>query len=150
MDNIEAADKLSSLMKLDIDAVKAYEKALENIDNREVYDEIAKYRDDHVRHVDVLTHMIRDLGSVPPKRTTDIRGLFLTGASMLMGISGTSGALKALQTGEKMTNKSYENATNQPFPKEIRNRLESFFLDEQRHLRYITHALDMKIWEKPA
>ena len=150
MENPEIIDKLSSLMKLDIDAVKAYEKALDKISEKDVHDEIGKYRDDHVRHIDTISGIIRELGGTPPERTTDIRGVFLTGTSMLMGITGTEGALKALETGEKLTNKSYEDATDQPFPKEILNTLELHFRDEQRHLRFITHALDIKVWERRA
>lgn len=150
MENSEIINKLSSLMKLDIDAVKAYEKALDKIKEKDVHDEIEKYRDDHVRHVDTISGIIKELGGTVPERTTDIRGLFLTGTSMLMGITGTEGALKALESGEKITNKSYDDATNQSFPKEILNTLEYHYRDEQRHIRFITHALDVKIWERKA
>ena len=89
MEKSEIIDKLSSLLKLDVDAVQSYEKTLEKIDEKDLYDQIALFRDDHVRHVDDLSAVIEKLSGTPPERTPDIRGYFLKGATMLQNLMGT-------------------------------------------------------------
>ncbi|MFP4162929.1 MAG: ferritin-like domain-containing protein [Chitinispirillaceae bacterium] len=144
MENKEIIKKLSSLMKLDYDATQAYEKALDNISDMDIKARIRKYHDDHMRHVDNLSDIITGLGGTPPERSSDIRGLFLSGVAALQGITGTGGALKSLQSGEKITNKSYNDAVHQDFPLDIKNVLEGNFRDEQIHMEYINSMLETK------
>jgi rubrerythrin len=143
----ETIEKLSSLMKLDIDAIEGYENALKKISQKEVYDQILKFRDDHIRHVDNIADIIVSLGGTPPSRTPDLRGVFLGGTTILQGLTGTEGAIKALQTGEKLTNKSYADAVGQGFPLEIKTILQTNYEDEKNHLNYINSAIETRIWD---
>ncbi len=147
MEKRDIIEKLSSLMKLDYDAAQAYESSIERIDDPLIRERIQAYHDDHLRHVDNISEIIISLGGTPPERSTGIRGLFLSGAAALQGITGTGGALKALQTGEKITNKSYNDAVHQDFPLDIKTVLEKNFRDEQRHIEYINTTLENKTWK---
>ncbi len=148
MENKDAVRKLSSLMKLDIDAAKGYDTALDHIKDPAIHSQISKYRDDHLRHVDNLSTLISSLGETPPSRSPDLRGLFLGGATFIQSISGTEGALKGLETGEKMTNDAYSDAVKQDFPPDILNVLLSNYQDEKIHINYVRSALETKSWEK--
>ena len=50
------------------------------------------------------------LGGNPPKRSVDLKGLLLEGFTALRSVTGTEGALKAMQSNEKTTNKKYQEA----------------------------------------
>ena len=51
MTNEDMIDKLNSLIQLDIDAVQAYEQALDNIDMMMIRIQISDFRDDHQAHI---------------------------------------------------------------------------------------------------
>jgi hypothetical protein len=143
----ETIDKLISICNLDNDAIRSYNEALKHIDNQKISSQIQKYRDDHKRHVDELSRLITTLGGAPPVESGDIRGLSLSGATALQGLFGTEGALKALQTGEMVTNKSYANAIEQDFPLDILAVLKENYRDEKIHLEYVNKVLIDKSWE---
>lgn len=148
MENKEIVEKLSSLMKLDYDAAQAYEKAIENISETDIKAKIRKYHDDHMRHVDNLSDLITRFGGTPPERSTGIRGLFLSGTTALTGLTGTGGALRGLQSGEKITNRSYSDAVHQDFPLDVKTVLENNFRDEQVHIDYINGMLETKPYKE--
>jgi hypothetical protein len=141
-------DNLTSLYNLDNDAIKSYDSALKKISENDIYESIKRFREDHARHVDSLSHIITGLGATLPSSSGDLRGLFLGAATSLQSLIGTEGALKGLQSGEKITNKSYEDAVGQDFPPDILSVLSRNFQDERVHLDYINKALDSRIWEQ--
>jgi uncharacterized protein (TIGR02284 family) len=141
-------NKLKSLMVLDVDAIGAYDKAIENIFDNDLKTQISLFRTDHERHVDSLETLIKSLGGVPPERKPDMRGAFLGGLTSLQGIIGTEGALKALQGGEKLTNKDYGEAVTWDVSPEIHSILEKNYSDEQKHLRFVNNAINDKVWLK--
>jgi uncharacterized protein (TIGR02284 family) len=150
MDNKEIADKLISLCQLDIDAIHAYRKAHKNIDQPDIKSTIAKFQSDHARHVKELSDMIRSYGSEPPAFTKDFKGFLLQAFATIRSVTGTEGALKALRSGEQMTNKAYDDAVSQAFPPMVMVLLRRNYEDEQRHLNYIDQALQSRLWEKAA
>ncbi len=143
--NKNAIEQLSSLLKLDYDAARAYKQALDSISELDIKAHIRKFHDDHMRHVDNLSEIITNLGGTPPEKSGDIQSLFLSGLSSLQGLFGTGAALKALQGGEKITNKSYNDAVHQDFSLEIRKVLEGNFRDEQIHIDYINSMLEITL-----
>ncbi len=150
MDNKEIADKLISLCQLDIDAIHAYNKANGHIDQMDIKNSVAKFQGDHERHVKELSDMIRSHGSEPPRFSKDFKGFMLQAFASIRSITGTEGALKALRSGEKMTNSAYNDAVSQDFPPLVMALLRRNYEDEQRHLNYIDQALNNRIWEKAA
>ncbi|OGW37942.1 MAG: hypothetical protein A2010_13170 [Nitrospirae bacterium GWD2_57_9] len=150
MDNKEVADRLKSICQLDIDAIHAYIKANDHIEQMDIKSNISKFQSDHARHVKDLSDMIRSYGGEPPEFSKDFKGFLLQAFASIRGITGTEGALKALRGGEKMTNSSYHDAVSQDFPPMVMVLLRRNYDDEQRHISYIDQCLNTRVWEKAA
>lgn len=150
MENKETARNLSSLVQLDIAAVRAHGQALEKIDRPLIREHLLRYRDDHSRHIDELSREIRRLGFSPPTgEHTDFKSFFIQEFTSLRSVSGIQGALKAIHTNEKMTHHQYEKAQTWNLNAHARDLVRRAFEDEQRHLNYLQKVLEEKAWEKP-
>jgi uncharacterized protein (TIGR02284 family) len=150
MNNSEIITKLSSLMKIDIDAISTYKKVIEKIPESDIKDHLMKFKSDHQRHVDSLKAVIRDLGGTPPSLDVDVKGIFLTGAVMLEQLFNAENALRVLKSGEEVINKTYDESVTKDLPVEIRSILDIHNRDELEHLRYISYAIDIRVWDKAA
>ncbi len=150
MDNKEVADRLISICQLDIDAIHAYVKVNEHIEQSSIRNSIGKFQNDHERHVKELSDLITNYGGNPPEFSKDFKGFLLQAFSSIRSITGTEGALKALRGGEMMTNRSYSDAVSQNFPPLVMVQLRRNYEDEQRHLAYIEQCISSRIWEKAA
>lgn len=148
METNEMIDKLNSLIRLDNDALVGYNKVIEMIEEATLKTEITRFRDDHKRHVSVLSELVKSYGGEAATEQKDIRGLFLGGATALQSIFGVEGALKSLHTGEKITNKNYSESVQWDFPEDVKIVLRDNYADEQRHIRFVETALRDKVWEK--
>lgn len=138
------AKKLIELVMVDIDAVSLYTTALKNIDDSTIHKTINKFKDDHERHIKDLSSWIRDLKEKPPEKTPDLKGYLLKAFSAIRSITGTSGALAALETAEHITNKAYEEAVSCKcvnIPQELKKLLNSNYEDEKRHLNYVIEQI---------
>lgn len=150
MDKKEITKELKSICQLDIDAMHAYKQALNHIDNAEIRNNIAQFQADHGRHIQDLSDTINAYGDNPPEFSKDFKGFVLESFTSMRSASGTEGALKALRTGEKMTNKQYGKAVDMDFPPDVLVLLQRNFDDEQRHLNYIEFAISQRTWERKA
>ncbi len=146
MDTQEAIRKLSRLMQLDVDAIHAYEQAIEKIEHASIKETITRFREAHKTHVLQLKAAISQLGGQPPAETPDLKGYLIEGFTALRSVTGTEGALKALQGNEQLTNKRYREALDWEVPTEISKLIEKNHQDEQEHLRYIERSLENKVW----
>ena len=144
MDNKEIAKKLSSLVQLDIDAVHAYKEAIEKVDDLQVREHLTQYRQDHERHISDLSAEIRRLGGTPPEFSLDFKGYLIKGFTSLRSAIGTKGALNAMHTNEKLTNKEYEAAKYWDMSPDLKQMIALAREDERRHLEYIERALEEK------
>jgi len=145
----EMIDHLSSLVKLDADAVRAYSQALEEIDIDTIKDRMTQFRDDHQRHVDEARGLIADLGGLAPAETKNISGFAVEGFTAVRSRGGAEAALQAMQTNENQSHKFYDAAirwdlTSGPLALVKRN-----LQDEKMHLQYIQEALAERAWEQP-
>jgi len=147
MENSKLIKDLCELAQLDIDAIRAYDQALDNIDHPSIHTQISSFKADHARHVNDLNSIIRRLGGEPPSFSPDLKGFFIEGFTAIRSLTGTEGALKAMRSNEKLTNKSYEKALGWELPADIRATIEKNFADERRHLAYIEQAIETKAWE---
>lgn len=144
MTNQEIADKLSSLVQLDIDAAHAYGQAIEKADAPEVREHLMRFRDDHNNHVHELSRIIREIGGMPPDYSWDFKGFLIEGFTALRSITGTDRALKAMKTNEELTTKTYREACALPLPPTIKAVVERNYGDEQRHLHYIEQTIALR------
>lgn len=141
MDREEILDQLEKLIKLDVDAVHAYDQAIKNMDKSLVRDKLVSFQGDHRRHIDVLSEKMRELQGTPPDLTADFKGFFIKGFTALRSMMGSKGALQAMETNEKLTTSTYEKATGHDFPSDIAVIIRSNLADEQRHLSFVREAL---------
>jgi uncharacterized protein (TIGR02284 family) len=149
MDTREVCDKLNDLIKLDVDAVHAYDQAIEACTMAEIRDQLTEFRGDHDRHIRELSVQVRALGGEPDVRK-DWKGFLIEGFTAIMA-QGDRSALMAMRGNEELTNKVYQNAVEMAdLTPEIRSLLERNYSDEQRHLQWIKNQLDRRVWEKRA
>lgn len=150
MTNNEVTSTLNDLIQLDIDAVEAYEQAIKRIEIPQVSADLEAFKSDHERHIRDLTQEVRRLGGEPPKRSVDLKGLLLEGFTALRSVTGTEGALKAMQSNEKTTNKKYEAALSKELPADVETIVRRNREDERKHLEYIKICLNNRVWETSA
>jgi uncharacterized protein (TIGR02284 family) len=150
MDRHETISTLNELIQLDIDAVHAYEQAIDRIDMRQIAEDLERFKGDHQRHIRELSAAVRQLGADPPERSPDLKGYLIEGFTALRSMTGTEGALKAMRTNEKITNKNYDKALSQDLPADVAAIVRRNRDDERRHLEYIENALSNRVWETAA
>lgn len=141
MENNDIIDKLQSLAQLDIDAANAYAQAIKEIDIPIIRSELEKFKDDHDRHYYTLSEAISNLGGRAPDKSPDFKGFLISGFTFIRSQTGTEGALKALETNEKLTNRKYADAVSMDFPENILSLLQLNYNDEKNHLQYIQSQL---------
>lgn len=144
MEDKDIIEKLASLVQLDIDAVHAYKEAIDKAEDHQVREHLTLYRQDHERHISDLSTEIRRLGGSPPEFALDFKGYLIKGFTSLRSATGTEGALNAMHTNEKLTNKEYEAAKYWDLPRELKQLIALAREDERRHLEYIERALAEK------
>jgi uncharacterized protein (TIGR02284 family) len=148
MENKDIVSKLYDLCQLDIDAIRAYDEAIEKIDIETVAENLRNFRADHQRHVSDLTAQIVKYGGTAPENKPDVKGFVIQGFTSLRSLTGTPGALKAMRGNEVLTNSKYKAAQELDLPVDLRQIIDRNYSDEQRHLAYISQCIDQKIWEQ--
>lgn len=147
MNEKETIEKLNDLIKLDFDAVNAYEEAIKRIDLNEVGMRLREFQSDHRRHIDDLSECVRRLGGTPENKPS-IKGFFLKQMTSISSSMGNEQALKAMQANETLTNKTYASAIKENWPANVRPVIEKNYQDEQRHLNQIKEWVDRRVWEQ--
>jgi rubrerythrin len=147
--NKDIVDKLNSLIKLDIDAVSAYDQAIKKIEHPVIKQRIAEFKSDHERHIERLSDALVAVGETPTKRTPDFKGYLIEGFTSLRSLSGDEGALKAMRSNEELTNKKYKEAFEDwALDADFAEIVEDNYADEKQHLAYIEQVIESKAWEK--
>lgn len=134
-------DHLEKLIQLDVDATHAYDQAIKNVNEQLIKDKLIQFQSDHRKHIDLLSAKVLELGGTPPELTSDFKGFMISGFTALRSLTGTKGALEAMETNERLTNTRYEEACKLDFPVDILAIVRSNWADEQRHLSFIREAI---------
>jgi rubrerythrin len=127
---------LNELIQLDYDASKTYERALSSIGSKDevVRADLQAFMEDHLRHIRDLSRLVAELGGRPLDPKRDAKGVLLEVMTKLRGTTGTVGALKAMRTNEKLTNRTYERAVSAGYAPEVQPLIATHLADERRHL----------------
>lgn len=141
MNRDDILDNLKKLIQLDVDATHAYDQAIKNVKEQVVKDKLIQFQSDHRKHVDLLSAKVLELGGTPPELSSDFKGFMITGFTALRSLTGTKGALEAMETNERLTTSSYEEASKLAYPVDVLAIVRSNYADEQRHLSYIREAI---------
>ncbi|HBG26513.1 MAG: hypothetical protein A2Y10_00955 [Planctomycetes bacterium GWF2_41_51] len=140
----EIYEKLSSLIQLDIDAANAYDQAIEKCDDALVREHLETYKEDHQRHIDELSAYLTDYDMEPPEEKPDFKGVLIEGFTAMRSVTGTEGALKAMRTNEKLTNKKYNEAMDWDVDLDAKDIIMRGYEDEKTHLIYIEEQLSVR------
>ncbi len=137
----KVCDQLNKLIQLDFDAAGTYREALLHIDDATVRSDLHDFLGDHERHVIELTRIVRDLGGTPIEAHRDFKGVILESMTRLRS-RGTLGALRAMRMNEKLTNRSYDKASDVYMPPLGQVIVMENLGDERRHLAAIEAHID--------
>lgn len=141
MNRDDILDHLEKLIHLDVDATHAYDQAIKNVSEQVVKEKLILFQADHRKHIDLLSAKVLELGGTPPELTSDFKGFIISGFTALRSLTGTKGALEAMETNERLTTSKYEEACKLDFPVDISSIVQQNYADEQRHLSFIREAL---------
>jgi uncharacterized protein (TIGR02284 family) len=132
------ADLLERLIRLDYDAIDAYDQAIQRISDTPSKQNLTLFRADHDRHVrDLSPHLIK-LGKQPPSKG-DFKRFLTQGKVVLASLVGDLTILKAMWSNEDTTNKEYEEAvrSDMVLDASLKNAFELCLADERRHRAWI-------------
>ncbi len=145
----KVVEKLNSLIMLDVDAVHAYDQAIEACEILTIKDTLTEFRNDHERHIHDLSEQVTRLGGKPEVHR-DLKGFVIEGFTALMS-QGDRSALMAMRGNEELTNRMYQAALEmEDMPSDARLVLERNYADEQRHMSWIKNQLQIHVWDKVA
>jgi rubrerythrin len=141
MNRDDILDNIGKLIQLDVDATHVYDQAIKNVDEQVIKDKLILFQADHRKHIDLLSAKVLELGGTPPELTSDFKGFLITGFTALRSLTGTKGALEAMETNERLTTSKYEEASKKDFPVDVLSIVQSNLGDEQRHLSFVREAI---------
>ena len=141
MNRDDILDNLEKLIQLDVDATHAYDQAIKNVDEQVIKEKLIQFQADHRKHIDLLSAKVLELGGTPPELTSDFKGFIISGFTALRSLTGTKGALEAMETNERLTTSRYDEAAKKDFPVDISAIVRANLADEQRHLAFIREAI---------
>lgn len=141
MNRDDILNQLEKLIQLDVDATHAYDQAIKNVNEPIIKDKLIQFQADHRKHIDLLSAKMLELGGTPPELTSDFKGFLISGFTALRSMTGTKGALEAMESNERLTTSRYEDASKLDLPVDISAIVRANYADEQRHLTFIREAL---------
>lgn len=127
-------DKLvRDLLYLEHDAIAAYDTTIDRLGDETAKQQIVRFRDDHVHHVQTLKKIAAEVGIEAPQEG-DVKQMLTTGKVALAALIGDGAVLKAMRTNEEDTVTAYERASDH---RDARGESKAFFTkaldDEKRH-----------------
>ncbi|WP_119460592.1 ferritin-like domain-containing protein [Rhodospirillaceae bacterium SYSU D60014] len=135
-------DMLNNLIRLDFDAIDAYEAAVDRLERRSDAEQLRAFQADHERHTREVAAIVRDLGGTPAT-AGDAKSMLTTGKVLLADLIGDKAVLRAMKTNEDDTNTAYERAVRHgsktPAANEV---LQRNLCDERRHRSWIEEAIN--------
>jgi hypothetical protein len=137
LDEVALIKLLSGLIEVDLNAIAAYESAIERVGSGSNRRQLRAFLEDHERHVDALSEQVAFLGGVPPAEG-DLKSLLSRGRVLVANFAGDAGILKAMRHNERPPLVSYRDAVLLPaLPAGIRSVLNRALSDEMRHSGFI-------------
>ena len=137
----EVIECLNDLTQLDMDAIEAYDQALKNIETSNIHEKLESFKNDHKQHIIDLARVVKNLHGEPIGPGKDFKGFIIKGMTAIQSAMGEKSALKAMQSNEELTNKTYAKALEKDLPPEAKLIVEKNYRDEQEHLKYIRAIL---------
>lgn len=132
---------LQALLELDYDAIEAYKKAIERLENSEYKNKLSHFCADHERHVQELRGLLVTHNLKPPEGP-DIKQWLTKGKVVIANIAGDKAILKAMHSNVKDANIAYEHVNRrEDVWSDAHDTLSRAWADEKRHKAWIEQAL---------
>lgn len=135
-------DMLNSLIRLDFDAIEAYEAAIARLERRSDAEQLRRFQEDHERHTREMAAIVRDLGGTPASGGGG-KSMLTSGKVLLADLIGDRAILMAMKSNENDTNTAYERAIlhggKTPAANDL---LQRNLSDERRHRSWIEEAIN--------
>src|SRR5687768_7194131 len=96
-------EELNELLQVDLDAVGAYQAAIDAIRELEIKDQLRLFQRDHERHVAELSDLVRKNNGTP-RQKPDLQGMLRRGFTKVAGLVGAEACLRAMLSNEKAIN----------------------------------------------
>ncbi|AWK86730.1 ferritin-like domain-containing protein [Azospirillum thermophilum] len=134
--------ELVDLLQLEYDALPVYSLAISALKRSDHRDALAAFRDDHQRHVDALTPLIRDLGGIPLPLPHLPTGLFKLAVQAAALPGGDRAILLAFKSNEWQSRAKYGRHAGRPHAPQVAELLSRHAADESRHYAWVCGALE--------
>ena len=140
-DTKQIISDLSAMIKLEYDAIAAYQSAIERLDEAEYKEKLTEFLGEHQVHVEELSKAVRSDGGTPPTGG-DAMQILTQGKVVIAGLLGDKPILKAMVANEEVTCTKYEEAVNTGYPEQIQVVLRQGLTDERRHKDWMVATLE--------
>jgi rubrerythrin len=136
-------DGLNDLLKLDHDAIGAYEIAVAKLESQEWSDQITGFMRDHERHIRQLNELIVELGGTPANQP-HATGPFKQALQSLGALAGDRGVLVAFRANELQVRMKYDRYASRAnrWPRSAKELVDRNALDEERHYQWAADVLE--------
>lgn len=100
---------ITNLMKLEHDAIAAYERVIDKLDDADFKAKVTAFKADHDQHIGELKSIASNMNVDMPEGG-DLKKMLTTGKIELANLAGDSAILKAMKTNEDDTVQAYQQA----------------------------------------
>jgi uncharacterized protein (TIGR02284 family) len=141
-DREETLRKLNALVRMDLDMVKSYRRAMRRVTDEDLREQLSRFVADHERHGRELAGVVRGLGGTPPEPgATGLQRILMETFTAIRAFTGNMGVIRAMKADELLSHKRYEEAIRDPdFSEDSMTILRRHFEDERAHLKFLLAA----------
>lgn len=133
---------VTNLIYLERDAIAAYDSAITRLSHKELRQQIDRFKDDHLQHLEVLDRMAREAGAAAPGEG-DMKEMVITGKIAMADLGGDAAILRAMKSNEDDTVTAYERAgRHEGALPESRAFFEKALADERRHRAWMQETAE--------
>jgi rubrerythrin len=136
------ANELCELLRLEQDAARAYAAALEHLGTDAYRAAVERFIDEHTRHIDELTRLVRGYGGRSAEPIGAPPGPFERAVRAVDARGGDAAILATLKRGERAGRDRYRRAVRPHHGPEIAAVLRRAANDEAAHYSWTLEALD--------
>jgi uncharacterized protein (TIGR02284 family) len=135
-------DLLNALLDVERDAIEAYRAAAQRLAEPRDRARIVGFMEDHLRHVEELSALVRGASGEPARRG-DVKQILARGKVVILSLLGDRLVLEAMKANESDVLTAYEGAIERAdLPDNIRAVLRRNLAGERRHVDWIVDRLD--------
>jgi len=134
--------ELNDLLQLDHDAIRAYALAAERLSEQGLRSVVRRFREDHERHADELTRLIRSQGGTPTELPRAPTGPFELAVQAVGAFGGDRALLLAFKVNERRGRDQYRAATGRAYAPEAAAVVRRAAATEASHYAWALEALD--------